>query len=107
LYAGGGSAIHRQRQRCEPGSQPLEVRGFALRFADQWDRWGDCGLERDLKAAGSCCRATRHDGDDCQIAIARHRLGACRDRIDLDGLEAFDIARLGKRYQLGEFRRWS
>lgn len=29
LYAGGGSAIHRQRQRCEPGSHPLEVRGFA------------------------------------------------------------------------------
>jgi hypothetical protein len=30
LYAGGGSAIHRQRQKCEPGSHPLEVRGFAL-----------------------------------------------------------------------------
>lgn len=104
LYAGGGSAIHRQRQKCEPGSHPLEVRGFALRFAAKWDRWGDCGLGRALKAAGSCCRATRLQRHDRQIAIARHRLGACRDRIDVDGLEAFDITCLGKRHQLGQIR---
>jgi hypothetical protein len=36
-YAGGGSAILRQRQGREPGSHPaLEVRGFAARFAVIW-----------------------------------------------------------------------
>lgn len=59
----------------------------------------------------------RLDRHDRRIAIARHGLRPRRSRIDLDGLEAFDIAHLGERrqlcelrpkprmYRLGEFRR--
>lgn len=42
LYAGGGSAIHRQRQKCEPGSHPERFAG-SHSGSHRWERRVCCG----------------------------------------------------------------
>jgi hypothetical protein len=40
------------------------------------------------------------DGDHAEVAVARHRLGAGRDRVDLECLQGGDVARFGQGHDL-------
>lgn len=80
LYAGGGSANHRQRQRCEPGSHPMfrfaGSQGGSQRlrpvhgFRDDWGMSGCRGSERDILClqVGSRCDVT---SAPCSVAPGR------------------------------------